>query len=326
MMSARILQGAFRRTLALIGLAALLILAAALWPNWAPQASAQVPEPVEPTVPVVVPAPKIEPVAEEPADPLTLLHIEGVGSRNVTYDGTVGEFTISTLRPSVLEAVAAGNRAVKAISDAVADNCATPTSAFWADLPECVSPEGLRTTRIRIYEEFDWTEEGRVSQGFRYENGLRIAILGTDYAGGLIDLVITAGGDLIRFDGLSFTASRRAESERMAMLDAIDDAQITADSIADHMGYEIVRIVEIRPGGGVSPLHHDSGEVEQAAMDESFEPTPVFGGSESVTSRVQMVFELRPIGMDDDHDHDHGHEHNDDDHSADEGAGDADSE
>lgn len=228
---------------------------------------------------------------------LTKLIVEGAASRSVGYDGTVGRFTISVLMPTVLEAVTAGNTAVTAISDSVDENC-TETEPEEADPtadPTCISPNRLQTTRIRIHEEYDWTEQGRVSQGFRYENGLSIAIRGTEFAGGLVDLVITAGGDNVRFDGLDFTTSRRAETERLALLDAIDDAQSTADSIAEHMGYEIVRIVELSPISSLSASRF-TAEAEEAAMaDESFEPTPVFGGSESITSRVRMVFELRPL-------------------------------
>ncbi len=230
---------------------------------------------------------------------LTRLTIQGAASRSVSYDGTIGRFTISVLKPTILEAVSAGNTAVTAIADSVEENC-TETEPEVADDsedsddPTCVSPNGLQTTRIRIHEEYDWTEQGRVSQGFRYENGLSIAVQGTEYAGGLVDLVIKAGGDQVRFDGLDFTTSRRAEVERLALLDAIDDAQATADSIAAHMGYEIVRIVELSPLGGVSATRVTE-EYAEATSDSAFEPTPVFGGSESITSRVQMIFELQPL-------------------------------
>ncbi|MXY86529.1 MAG: DUF541 domain-containing protein, partial [Chloroflexi bacterium] len=90
-------------------------------------------------------------------------------------------------------------------------------------------------------------------------------------------------------------ASGRAEAERLALLDAIDDAQATADSIAAHMGYEIVRVVELSPVGSLTASRTILESAEEAMADDSFEPTPVFGGSESVTSRVRMVFELRPL-------------------------------
>ena len=261
---------------AMISLVALLALSS--------PATAESPSPVEISV-------DINPTEPEP----TILTVEGAASRSVSYDGTVGRFTISVLRPTVLEAVSAGNVAANAIADSVAEHCTKeePEDAEDTAEPSCVSPNGLQTTRIRIHEEFDWTEQGRVSQGFRYENGLSIAIRGTEFAGGLVDLVIRAGGDLVRFDGLDFTTSQRAEVERLALLDAIDDAQATAAAIAAHMGYEIVRVVELSPLGSLTAARVYE-EAEELAADAGFEPTPVFGGMESITSRVRMVFELRP--------------------------------
>ncbi len=240
-------------------------------------------------------------IALEPAKPAstTTLVVDGAGSRSVSHDGVVGRFSISVLRPSILEAVSVGNTAVTAIRDSVEENCTPgePDNADHTAPPTCISPNGLQTTSINIHEEFDWTEEGRVSKGFRYENRLSIALRGTGFAGGLVDLVIKAGGDVVRFDGLSFTSSRRAETQKLALLDAIDDAQETADLMVDHMGYEIVRIVEITPPSATGSFRSYEVEAEQAAMadDGGFVPTPVFGGSETVTESVRIVFEIRPL-------------------------------
>ena len=230
---------------------------------------------------------------------LTELTVEGVGSRSVSYDGAIGRFTVSVLRDSLITAVSDGNATVEAIAGEVEERCTEgePEDADHTADPTCISLRGLQTVSIRIAEEYDWTEQGRVSQGFRYENRLTIIIRGTGFAGGLVDMVITSGGDNVRFEGLDFTVSRRAEFERLALLDAIDDARVTAQSIADHMGYEIVRIVRMTPGTVFDPygVRESFALTQAAAGDSGSVPTPVFGGAETVTSRVTMVFELRPL-------------------------------
>ncbi|MDE2746445.1 MAG: SIMPL domain-containing protein [Chloroflexota bacterium] len=224
----------------------------------------------------------------------TTLTIEGAASRSIVLDGTVARFSISVLDQSVLGAVSIGNSALVDVNTALLMGCND-------DHPEqlCVPTEQLQTTSIRIYEEFDWNEGRRESVGFRYENSVSARIDGVDQAGLLIDTILTAGGDHVRFEGLTFTSSGRAEAERLAMLDAIDDAQATAESIAAHMGYEIVRVVELSPVGNLTASRTILESAEAAMSDEAFEPTPVFGGSESVTSRVRMVFELRPLTSED---------------------------
>ena len=229
---------------------------------------------------------------------ITELTVEGVGRRSVSYDGAIGRFTVSVLSDSLITAVADGNTTVQAIADEVAERCteAEPEEADPTADPTCISPSGLQTVSIRIQEEYDWTEQGRVSQGFRYENRLTIAIRGTGFAGGLVDMVITSGGENVRFEGLDFTVSSRAEFERLALLDAIDDARATGQTIADHMGYEIVRIVRMAPGTAFDPYRDREGfaAAQVAAEDSASVPTPVFGGAETVTSRITMVFEIRP--------------------------------
>lgn len=221
---------------------------------------------------------------------ITTLTIEGAATRSIERDGTVARFSITVLDKSVRDAVSTGNSALVDVRTALQMGCND-------DNPEqlCVPNEQLQTTSIRISEQFDWTEQGRVSLGFEYRNSLLARLDGVDQAGLLIDTILIAGGDHVRFDGLEFTASGRAEAERLALLDAIDDAQATADSIADHMGYEIVRVVELSPVGSLTASRTILESAEAAMADDSFEPTPVFGGSESVTSRVRMVFELRPL-------------------------------
>lgn len=230
---------------------------------------------------------------------LTELTVEGVGSRSVSYDGAIGRFTVSVLRDSLITAVSDGNKIVQAIADEVEEQCTVdePEDADHTADPTCISPGGLQTVGIRIQEEFDWTEQGRVSQGFLYENRLTIGIRGTGFAGGLVDMVITAGSDNVRFQGLDFTVSRRAEFERLALLDAIDDARATAQAIADHMGYRIERIIRMTPGRMFDPYGEPVGLAQAEAADEESVsvPTPVFGGAETVTSRITMVFAIRPL-------------------------------
>lgn len=244
-----------------------------------------------PAVPALISEPAQD---EEP----TMLTIEGTASRSVAHDGVLARFTVSVLDDSVLKAAEQGNQAVEAIRDAIDEHCTPgePDNADHTAPPTCISPEGLNTTGINIREEFDWTDAGRVSTGFRYEYSLQIALRGTGFGGKIVDLVIRSGGDHVRFDSIRFTASRTAEAQRMALLDAIDDAQATAASITEHMGYEIVRVVEVTPQGGFAATSsRDSFEQAEFAMaDDSYTETPVFGGTDSVTARVQVIYEIRP--------------------------------
>ena len=224
--------------------------------------------------------------------PTTTLVISGTGSRSVERDGTIARFSINVLDPSAAKAASTGNNALVNVKTALEMGCND-------DNPDqlCVSGNHLQTISIRIYEDFDWIEGQRTSLGFRYVNSVQARMEGVEQAGLLIDAIIQAGGDHVRLDDLSFTSSRRAETQKLALLDAIDDAQETADLMVDHMGYEIVRIVEITQPSATGSFRAYEFETEQAAMaaDGGFVPTPVFGGSEPVNASVRIVFEIRPL-------------------------------
>lgn len=240
----------------------------------------------------------LQPVTGGPpqGDATTILTVQGVASRSGSYDGAVARFSVRVLRDSIVTAVSDGNAAVASVAAAVEARC-TPAALTAADgsmTDACVSPQGLQTVGIRIEEEFDYTDQGRVSKGFLYENRLSIAIEGTEFAGGLVDLVIGAGGDLVRFEGLGFTTSQRAEIERLALLDAIDSARRTARAIADHMGYKIVRIAELNPRETFQ-VELESGRADAVPAAAAPAPTTVFAGQAVITSRVSLKFELRPL-------------------------------
>lgn len=242
-------------------------------------------------------ADSLQPVTGGPAQAgsTTTLTVQGTGSRSASYDGAVARFSVRVLRDSILAAVSDGNAAVASIAAAVEARC-TPAAMTAADgsiADACVSPQGLQTLGIRIEEEFDYTDQGRVSEGFLYENRLSIAIEGTEFAGGLVDLVIGAGGDRVRFEGLGFTTSQRSEIERLALLDAIDSARLTARTIADHMGYEIVRIVEINPRESYQ-VELETSRADAVPAAAAPAPTRVFAGQAVITSRVSLTLELRP--------------------------------
>ena len=224
--------------------------------------------------------------------PSTTLVVDGAGSRSVERDGTIALFSINVLDQSAANAASTGNSALVNVKTALEMGCND-------DNPDqlCVSSNQLQTTSIRLYEDFDWIEGERTSLGFRYVNSVQARMEGVDQAGLLIDTILQAGGKHVRFDDLSFTSSRRAEIRKLALLDAIDDAQETAGLMVDHMGYEIVRIVEITQPGQVPGFRAYEFEAEQAAMtdDGGFVPTPVFGGSEPVNASVLIVFEIRPL-------------------------------
>ena len=170
----------------------------------------------------------------------TMLTVRGVATLGLTPDQTTIEFEVTGRDETARNAVRAGDRALRAIQSRL--------RAYR------VSDDQLHTRRVSLHEEYDWTEQGRVSLGFRYSQSLTLQVDGTDRAGQLIDRIVSAGDGAVSINNVSFSASGRAEAEREVLLAAMDDARATADAMAARIDKEIFDTIEVTVASALSPV------------------------------------------------------------------------
>ena len=251
------------RMLSAAGLALMTAIAVAVWSFGGAQA-----QEVEQTEPAVV------------ATGTTMLTVRGIATRALTPDRTTIQFEVSALDETAQNAVRAGDRALRKI--------ASRLRAYR------VSDDQLHTQRVSLREEYDWTEQGRVSLGFRYSQSLTLQVEGTDRAGQLIDRIVSAGDGAVSINSVSFSASGRAEAEREVLLAAMDDARATADAMAAQIGKEIVDTIEVTVASNLSP-------VATVESEEATSPEPaaaeiallIRAGQDDVQVSVVMKFVAR---------------------------------
>ena len=177
----------------------------------------------------------------------------GLPRQVLTPDQTTIQFEVNALDESALHAVRAGDRTLRIIA--------------WRLRVSRVSEDQLHTQRVSLRQEYDWTEQGRVSLGFRYSQSLTLQVDGTDRAGQLIDRIVSAGGDAVSINSVSFSASGRAEAERDVLLAAMSDARATADAMAAQIGKEIFDTIEVTVASALSPVTFAQEEEAEYASD-----------------------------------------------------------
>ena len=248
------------------GLALMTAIAVAVWSFGGAQA-----QEVEQTEPAVV------------ETGTTMLTVRGVATRALTPDQTTIQFEVSALDETARNAVRAGDRTLRAIQSRL--------RAYR------VSDDELHTQRVSLREEYDWTEQGRVSLGFRYSQSLTLQVEGTDRAGQLIDRIVSAGDGAVSINSVSFSASGRAEAEREVLLAAMDDARATADAMAARIDKEIFDTIEVTVASALSPVAFagEAGEQVEAAASDSAAATARFinPGEDQVQVSVVMKFVAR---------------------------------
>jgi len=211
----------------------------------------------------------------------TTISVRGAASRSLTTDQTTISFTVTALN----------ERAQGAVQQAELALAAVTTRLRWMS---GVDHERLFTRNVSLREEFDWTDSGRVSRGYRYNHSLTLTVEGTDGAGEVIDAIVSAGEGSVEINDVSFSASTRAATERQVLLAAIRDARATAEAIAAELGKSIVDTTEIAITNALSPVEFEE-QAEAATADTGIRSAApqIRGGQEDIQVSVNATFLAR---------------------------------
>ena len=165
-----------------------------------------------------------------------------------------------------------------------------------------VDEKDIQTRNFDIRPRYEWrevTENGTRSSrdvlvGYRVSNRLTAKVRDLDEVSTVIDEVITAGGDSIRFRDLTFTVEDVSPLLGQLREDAVSDAKAKAQHFADISRVTLGRLIYMaEPGagqqGGDVFVRSQSFALEAAAAQP---PTGVSGGELQVTLSIQVAYAI----------------------------------
>lgn len=165
-----------------------------------------------------------------------------------------------------------------------------PTEAELALAPE--PSEAVLEIKVGRQEpgEICVVEFERVILGFDVTNQLTVKVRDLDKIGEIIDGTTEAGGDLTRFQGVSFTIEDTDTLQDQARTVAVEDLIAKATQVASLAGVELGDLVFITETGGpiVSPR-----ALGAPLFAESSARTPIQVGELNVVVNVQGTFDIR---------------------------------
>jgi uncharacterized protein YggE len=156
-----------------------------------------------------------------------------------------------------------------------------------------ISEDDIVTTSYRVYPQYDWTEQGRVFEGYTVTNLVQVTITEEylDIVGEVIDDAAKAGANQI--NGISFELSdaKREEIKTNAYIAALTDAQDKAQVISNTLGLSITGVHSVTESSYV-PVRSFDAEAKSMEGDigAGFAPTPILSGELTVTVNVHIVF------------------------------------
>lgn len=132
-------------------------------------------------------------------------------------------------------------------------------------------------------------ERERVIIGYEVSNQLTVKIRDLDTVGGVIDQVIEAGGDLIRFRSINFSIEDSDALQDRARAAAIEDVMAKAEQVASLTGVKLGKLIRITDTGAPPPPF-ESLERSVFAATAQGEPTPIMTGELEIVVTVQALY------------------------------------
>ena len=199
--------------------------------------------------------------------------------------------------PDIAYITAGVEKEAETAEEAMAAQAEAMTGVFGA-LSEAGIPEkDMQTANLSLNPVYDYVEESdgkgrtrgkQVLRGYVASNQLTVKVSDLDNLGGILDSLVSAGGNT--FNGLSFALDDPSGAQDEARRKAVTDAMARAELYASAAGLRVGRIVSISESGGMSPQPVQMNRMAMESMDAK--STPTSGGEIGYTAHVNITFEL----------------------------------
>jgi uncharacterized protein len=218
---------------------------------------------------------------------------QGMAGGYSYYDGRMTGISVAGMgRATAAPDMATINLGVEATRDTVQaarnDAAAAMNEVIEVLRQQGIADEDIQTSHFGINTRYD--RNGQTITGFQVSNQLTVKVRDLDNVGPVIDEVVAAGGDLVRFQGISFSIADTKLLEQQARAAAVADLQAKAEELAELTDVPLGQLVSITEVGGAQPL--DVPAMERAFAMDSAMPTPIMAGEMDVTITLQALYAI----------------------------------
>jgi hypothetical protein len=222
----------------------------------------------------------LSPSAQTTSDgqaPIRSITVTGTGKVELTPDTAYIYIGVHSEGPDAVEAVASNNEKSEAVKDAIV--------ALGVDAKD------IQTTNFSIYPQPRYDDKGQPTGEITYmvDNTVYVKVRDLDNVGEILDAAVKAGANSI--NGISFDLEDKSDAMSEARDEAVKDANMQAQQLADAAGVSLGQVLTITTSGNVpvAPIYGKGGgaSVEMAAN------VPVSPGQMTITVDVYMVYEIQ---------------------------------
>lgn len=205
------------------------------------------------------------------------MFVTGQGKVAVTPDIAILSLGVSSQAASVTEAQSKAAEAMTKVMTALTSNG--------------IAQKDIQTQQFSIQQVTRWDKdkEQEVVIGYRVTNMVVAKIRAMDKAGIIIDAVASAGGDLTRINGISFSVDDPKAYQDEARQKAMNDAKAKAEQMASLAGVTLGKATYIAEDT-YSPVPVPLPVYRDAAAAPS---TPISPGEMDITVTVRITYAIQ---------------------------------
>jgi uncharacterized protein YggE len=220
----------------------------------------------------------------------TGIWVDGSGSVKVTPDVATLNLGVEARAVAVADARDQAARAMDGVMKSLKDNGVADKD---------IQTRGFNIQPIIVYVEVtplpgdrNRPTEPRIT-GYIVSNSIKAKVRKLDTVGKAIDDAVKAGGNNIRFNGVSFSIDNPKPLETEARKLALEDAKAKAQQAAQVMGVKLGEPSFIQLTGG-SPIVQEKfiAAAPRPAASDGAITTPISGGELDVIVHVQVTFTI----------------------------------
>ena len=163
-----------------------------------------------------------------------------------------------------------------------------------------IKKEDIQTESFQVTPEYVYDQKSQQSRitGYRVSHSIKVIYRKVDEAGTFLDSLVTSQKDTsgINVSSVEWDSDQKAEAEMSALADAVKNARIRANELAQAAGVKIKAVHKIQHQSALAPqpqpIYAKAMMMRSESMDAAGPSTSLSSGEIKVRVEVAMEFEI----------------------------------
>jgi uncharacterized protein YggE len=210
------------------------------------------------------------------------------GSPKLTVIGT----GTASAAPDLLTVTVEVDVTAPSVAAALTQNNADTAAVLSAFTQGGVASKDLQTTNLSVQPNDVYTQGRQVPSTYEVVNTIDAKLHDLSTAGTTLDAVVTAGGNDLSIDSLTFSLQNPQSIQDEARTSAVRKAKSHAGSMATAAGDHLGPLCSLDENSSITPIPLPGGVMKGLANGTAQPTVPLSGGTQQASAQVTLIYAL----------------------------------